>query len=127
MTKDRKDAEAVVRYVIADGAQQGVSDYAARGRRLRSTSDDELRSLFVAAYGRWALNPMAPDIQRETDDINAEYTLRGQSCPFDLVSEQVEAAINKVAAGLLNLDEETRARIDGELHRRYDEAHRNKN
>jgi hypothetical protein len=73
--------------------------YLARGRRFRSTPTDILTLLFVAGFGRWVST--FPRRDDSVDDVQAEFELRSEAVPFELVAPQVEeiAALTLELAG----------------------------
>ncbi|HEY5795409.1 MAG TPA: hypothetical protein VIU82_10365 [Bosea sp. (in: a-proteobacteria)] len=62
--------------------------YLARGRRFRSTPAEALSLLFVAGYSAWVST--FPRRDDSVDDVQAEFELRGEPVPFDLVAPQIE-------------------------------------
>lgn len=62
--------------------------YLARGRRFRSTPAEALSLLFVAGFSAWvATFPRRDD---SVDDVQAEFELRSEAVPFELVAKQIE-------------------------------------
>lgn len=62
--------------------------YLARGRRFKSKSAEALSLLFVAGFSAWVST--FPRRDDSVDDVQAEFELRGEAPPFDLVATQVE-------------------------------------
>lgn len=62
--------------------------YLARGRRFRSKSAEALSLLFVAGFSAWVST--FPRRDDSVDDVQAEFELRGEAVPFELVATQVE-------------------------------------
>lgn len=62
--------------------------YLARGRRFKSKTAEALSLLFVAGFSAWVST--FPRRDDSVDDVQAEFELRGEAVPFDLVATQVE-------------------------------------
>jgi|GEM_PF-6443029 len=65
-----------------------VQRYAGTGRRFSSLSTDQVKSQWAEAFKSFASNPSATEATKESDDLEAELTLRNEALPMGLV--QVE-------------------------------------
>jgi hypothetical protein len=82
--------DAVFRF-LENRRIERAEDYVKRGRALEKLGEVELEQRFVAAYRRLAAEPANAETRRLTDDIDAEYLLRGKELPYGLVSTELEA------------------------------------
>jgi len=69
--------------------RQAGENYQAHGRRFATLDGEALRQRFVLAHKPWSAYPDHTDTGREVNDVSAEYLLRRQDAPVELIAEEV--------------------------------------
>jgi hypothetical protein len=107
MSADRPDDE--VRGWLRSNGLDSTADYAARGRKHRSMSPDDLSAAWANSFKQLAEDFINADLMLAQNDLTAEYELRGQDPPYALVSKEMdryatnfEAAMNLLTPSQLD-------------------------
>lgn len=129
MVDDRPEGTTrdVVAFIMAKGEMDRIQAYVDRGRKFERLSDERLRELMVPAYKAWAANVSDPTTGELTNDIGAEFAMRGVTPPYDLVAEEIDRGCEAIAALTAQLDDDRIAAINSEMCQDYIDAHRRKN
>jgi hypothetical protein len=98
--------------VMAEADAKRIASYIGRGRRYQNLRPADLCNTFIGAYRRWASDVHDPAAVEATNDVGAEYTLRGEIEPFELVGPEVEIITSTVAARFEETSSERRAEIN---------------
>jgi hypothetical protein len=102
----------IVIRVMAEADAKRIDSYIDRGRRYANLRMEDLCNTFIGAYRRWASDVHDPASVEATNDVGAEYTLRGEIEPFELVEPEVEIIISTVGARFGETSSERRAEIN---------------
>jgi hypothetical protein len=86
----------------------GVADYAARGRKFKSLSEDQLTDHFVETFRKLADDLAKWEHRALTKDLVAEFQTRNTAPPYDLVSEEFDRVCEAV---LKHLDTKRKTQI----------------
>jgi hypothetical protein len=92
-TEEERDPDLAVEALVEAYCDQSVDDYLARGRSLAALDDQAPRERHVQAYKAWAADVKNPAYLRDVADMDAEFKLRDQYPPFELVSEEMEVVL----------------------------------
>jgi hypothetical protein len=87
----RKSMVGDVDAYIANQSMLQMEDYLKRGRAFESVDDGALKSIWVGAFKDIAANFGGPFDWRRYYDVSAEFGVRGQEPPFDLVTSEIAA------------------------------------
>jgi len=119
---------------IASQATDRLAGYAARGRKHQNLSDDDLTKAWVDAFRSMAGDPSDSDRRTIEDDFKFEFSLRGESPPYDAIREEFERYVASVDRYLEKLKvedpllvEEIGREIEAELKAFKSERDRNQN
>ncbi len=102
---DRHDLEDLFESFLKNKSLEMTADYVRRGRRLSGLSIDELRTQWAGAFERYVDSLQSG----ETDDYEAELSLRGKPLPIELVADAREALKKKVDEAFSDPERRTRA------------------
>jgi hypothetical protein len=90
-----KDYDKLVEGWLKNQSIEQTKKYVQQGRRFKDLTIEELKSLWVAAFGLFAIKfKVGPDFL----DLESEFALRNAKIPYELVKTEREALINKVRA-----------------------------
>jgi hypothetical protein len=78
----------------------GAADYAARGRKFESLSNDQLTEHFVETFRKLADDPAKWEHRALKNDLVAEFQLRDIEPPCDLVSGEFKRVCDAVSKKL---------------------------
>ncbi len=81
-----------------------VHDYVGRGRLFRDIPIDQLKDQWARAFKVYAANPHVPGATAESDDFEAELTIRQEPLPMDLVEVEWRQLQNKIDTAMKNLE-----------------------
>ena len=98
--------------VMAEADAKRIESYIRRGRRYANLRAEDLCNTFIGVYKRWASDVHDPTAVQATSDVGAEYTLRGEIEPFELVEPEVEIITSTVAARFEETSAERREEIN---------------
>jgi hypothetical protein len=87
MNSDKDEPDKEVRAWVDSESVDSAANYAGRGRRFASLSDQELSSAWVQTLKGWAVDIHDSELRAKNRDYDAEFSLRGIEPPYDLVSE----------------------------------------
>jgi hypothetical protein len=89
------DYDKLVEAWLQNKSIEDTKKYVQQGRRFKDLTIEELKSLWLAAFGLFAINLKdGPDRL----DLESEFALRGEKIPYELVKAEHEALINKARA-----------------------------
>ena len=106
MADDSNIGKVAAHYIIARGAMTSIKAYADRGRKFASFSDDHLRAEFVSVFKAWAIDPFDFAIRERHSDVSAEYALRNQEPPYDVVALDLDKICNAASEMFKTLPQE---------------------
>jgi hypothetical protein len=111
MVDNSNIAEMAVQYALAHEPMASAKAYADRGRKLAALSDDGLRTEFISAFRAWAIDPHDRAIRARQSDVTAEYALRNQEPPYDLVAADIDEICRAASEFSESLPQERRDQI----------------
>lgn len=111
------DAKVAVTSRFAETALREMQGYMGRGRYLTETPLEELAAEWVALMRNWAADPLSSEHAHDTRraDIEAEYKLRQEEPPYELVRSEMDIISAETARFLENMDEEARAALNADI------------
>jgi hypothetical protein len=127
MTKDEVGVDSAIRFSLASRRQKMLKDYVERGRQLKQLCDDELREYFVSGFKLYSSNPNNPSHKTMFNYAWAEFELRKNDPPFELMTTEVKTLTQKTAACLRATPRESQSEICEEFIREFLEAQARKN
>ena len=95
----------LVQSYLENKSLEKIADYVQRGRRFSTCSLDELRTKWCDAFKQY----VASGISSESDDYEAELSLRREPIPLELVQKEWDSLQEKINA-VLN-DPQARNRV----------------
>lgn len=110
---DDPDGRVVVPHILAAGALERTKRYLADGRRFEQFSADALTEELVRAYDAWAADPFTEDHWH--NDVDSEFSLRGEAAPLGLVRAQIDTVTAAIATAVDELSEERKDEINDEM------------
>jgi hypothetical protein len=119
LTKEKPSGEAVARYIMAKGEALRVQSYLNRGRRFERLTESELSEKYVEAMREFASDPANRDRRQLSDDVDAEYGLRGLEPPTGLVTAEIDAIVNAGTTAYEEMTDERKAEIEAEMQDEY--------
>lgn len=116
------DGTKIALTLMADSAGQRVKSYVDRGRLMQKLSDDDLSAMMVWAHREFEKAGFNPHSKERlfTDDVGAEYDLRGLDGPYHLVKDQVDRMVAVAAASFEATDAERLDEINAEMVKGYE-------
>lgn len=121
MTTKKAGKGDIAAHAIADDTMSKVAAYLRRGRRFEALTPDELAIQYAEALQLWADNLYDPAAQALSDEVVAEYDLRGQEVPQGLAPEALERIVQAASKLLHCLPEDARATIEADLVRGFED------
>jgi hypothetical protein len=111
------DAKVAVTSRFAETALSEMQGDISRGRYLAQATTEELAAEWVGLMRKWAADPLSSEHAHDTrrTDIEAEYKLRQEKPPFELVTSEADI-ISAASAGFLeNMDEDAKAELNADI------------
>jgi hypothetical protein len=103
---DRAAFEADCRSFTIHETLDELANYAARGRKFESLSDDQLTDHFGETFRKLADDPAKWEYRALTKDLVAEFQMRNIEPPYDLVSEEFDRVCEAVLRHLDRMKKE---------------------
>jgi hypothetical protein len=111
------DVKVAVTSRFAETSLREMQGYISRGRYLGQTTLEELAAEWVGLMRKWAADPLSSEHAHDTRraDIEAEYKLRQEEPPYELVRSEVDLISAATAGFLENMDEDARAALNADI------------
>jgi len=126
MSDDEDSASSVAHHALAETNLGRTQSYVERGRSLAALTEAEMKEEFVQAYCAFA-HEGNDKARLRSDDISAEYMLRGLEEPYELIAAEVDIITDRAVKAFNNLSDGRKEQIERELQESYDEAKRRGN
>lgn len=113
----KKDAESIVHHLVETGELERTRSYLARGRALANLTDGQLVERLVLAYSEWRSSGFwfGAAEHKLTNDVAAEFAMRGTVVPYDLVQEDLDALAIVITAEFDALSEVEQEEINSAI------------
>lgn len=125
MKDDEISAKQVAHAEMARGKLLRMQAYLQRGRGLETTSDADLREVWISSFRDWSKDLRhRPPIH---DDAEAELELRGQPVPYDAVEDEMKSLIAAADSVYMKMTDEEKQRANEDMYSNYREDKKNEN
>jgi len=125
--EDSELAKAAVGHTLAKSELERMQEYLQRGRPFERTSLSDLHAMFIRTFKESVADLRNADARARSNDVRAEYTLRGMEPPFEDVKEDMQLLIQAAEEMVEGLTPERAEEIDKEIIEEYDAARRSQN
>jgi hypothetical protein len=111
MSKKRDIKNDVLGYLASSGADK-LSDYAARGRKYRHLSAEDLTIAWKTAFRAMAGDVRSYERRAVEEDLKSEFLLRKIEPPYDLIREDMDRYAAEANRAIQELKDEDPAQYE---------------
>jgi hypothetical protein len=97
---------------VSSSATDRVADYAARGRKHQSLSDELLTAEWILAFRRMADDVRDPELRAAEEDFKSEFRLRRKEPPFAPIRDDFERFIANCEAAIKDIRDDDPLRYE---------------